>query len=316
MTQKPLVIVNPKAGSGHAGSGLDELLRVVEGALGSVDVEKTERARHAVDIAEKGAREGREVVVAIGGDGSVHEVANGLLRAREAGFRQAALGIIGRGTGGDFCKTLGIEHKLERYLSTIAARNTRSIDVGRLEFDGKTGRESSYFVNILSAGLGGLVDTYVRNHARWAGGKLGYFLASTQALIESDLAAIRVKIEMDGTTREEELRTLSIAICNGRYFGSGMHIAPMAKPDDGVFEVVSLGWRSKLKFAVSGSSVYSGAHIKDPDVTHFPCQKLTLEVLNDRAKGTFLLDVDGEPLGAPPLEVEVLKQALPVLVPP
>ncbi|NUO51894.1 MAG: diacylglycerol kinase family lipid kinase, partial [Polyangiaceae bacterium] len=189
-------------------------------------------------------------------------------------------------------------------------------DVGRLRFDGKTGRESSYFVNILSAGLGGLVDTYVKNHARWAGGKLGYFLASTQALIESDLAAIRVKVELDGVTRDEELRTLSIAICNGRYFGSGMHIAPMAKPDDGVFEVVSLGWKNKVKFAVSGSSVYSGAHIKDPDVTHFPCQKLTLEVLNDRAKGTFLLDVDGEPLGAPPLEVEVLKQALPVLVPP
>ncbi|NUO47236.1 MAG: diacylglycerol kinase family lipid kinase, partial [Polyangiaceae bacterium] len=242
MSQKPLVIVNPKAGSGRAGQGLDELLRVVEGALGSVDIEKTERARHAVDIAEKGAREGREVVVAIGGDGSIHEVANGLLRAREAGFTQAALGIIGAGTGGDFCKTLGIEHKLERYLSTIAARNTHAVDVGRLRYDGKTGRESSYFVNILSAGLGGLVDTYVRNHARWAGGKLGYFLASTQALIESDLAAIRVKIELDGVTREEELRTLSIAICNGRYFGSGMHIDPMAKPDDGVFEVVSLGW--------------------------------------------------------------------------
>jgi diacylglycerol kinase (ATP) len=317
VTARPLLIVNPKAGAGRAGENLDGFLRVVEGALGAIDVEKTERPGHATELAERGAREGREVVVATGGDGSVHEVANGLLRARDAGFTQAALGIIGRGTGGDLCRTLGLEHKLERYLSAIAARNARPMDVGRLSFTGNDGKPArAYFVNILSVGMGGLVDTYVHRHARWAGGKLGYFLASAQALIDSEVAILRLRIEHDGVTREEEVRSRSIAICNGRYFGSGMFVAPMAKVDDGVLEVVNLGCASKAKFALNGSSIYSGEHLRSPDVSHFACQKLSMTVLNERARETFLLDVDGEPLGAPPLEVEVLPEALPVLLPP
>ncbi|MBL9027407.1 MAG: diacylglycerol kinase family lipid kinase [Myxococcales bacterium] len=316
MSLRPLLIVNPKAGAGRAGEGLDGFLRVVEGALGPLDVAKTTAPRHAVDIAETAAREGREVVIATGGDGSIHEVANGLLRAREAGFTQAALGIIGRGTGGDLCRTLGLEHRLERYLSAIAARRPRSIDVGRFSYVSPEGeRSTSYFVNILSAGLGGLVDSYVHRHSRWAGGKVGYFIASAEALIKSEIGVLKIRVEHEGKTREEEIVTRQIAICNGRYFGSGMFVAPMASVEDGVFEVVDLGKASKLKFAASGSAIYSGRHLQSPDVSHFSCQKISIEVLNERARSTFLLDVDGEPLGSPPLELEVVPKALPVLLP-
>jgi len=314
---RPILIVNPKAGAGRAGEGLDAFLRIVESALGPVDVARTEAPRHAVSIAETAAREGREVVIATGGDGSVHEVANGLLRAREAGFTQAALGIIGRGTGGDLCRSLGIEHRLDRYLSTIAARHRRMIDVGRFSYERATGgRDTAFFINILSAGLGGLVDSYVHRHARWAGGKMGYFLASAEALLKSEVAVLKARIEHDGAVREAEITTRQIAVCNGRYFGSGMFVAPMADLDDGAFEVIDLGKASKLSFALAGSAIYSGKHLQNPEVSHFACQKISLEVMNERARPTFLLDVDGEALGTPPIEIELMKRALPVLVPP
>ncbi len=314
MSARPLVIANPKAGSGR-GAKLDEQLKVIESTLHGVDIALTERPRHASELAERAAVEGREVVVAFGGDGSIHEVVNGLMRAREAGHTGTALGVIGRGTGSDFNKTLGIEPRLDRFLAVISAGHTRSIDVGRLRFAGPSGSETAYFMNILSAGMGGLVDRYVHETAGWAGGKAGYFLASTRALIESQVGKLRARIELDGETREEQLSTRQISICNGRYFGSGMHVAPMAKLDDGAFDVIDMGDASRLKFALSSSAVYSGAHLKNPDVKHFRCQKLSLEILNERARPVFLLDVDGEPLGGLPLEVELLPRALRVLLP-
>lgn len=311
---RPLVIVNPKAGSGKAAK-LDDQLKVIEETLSGVEIAFTERPRHATEIAERAATEGRAVVVAFGGDGSIHEVVNGLMKARDAGHAGTALGVIGRGTGSDFNKTLGIEARLDRFLAVIAAGHTRPIDVGRLRFAGPSGTETAYFMNILSAGMGGLVDRYVHETAGWAGGRAGYFLASTRALIESRVGVLKARIELDGETREETFQTRQISICNGRYFGSGMHVAPMAKLDDGVFDVVDMGSASRLKFALSSSAVYSGAHLKNPDVKHFRCQKLSLEILNERARPVFLLDVDGEPLGGLPLEVELVPNALPVLRP-
>jgi diacylglycerol kinase family enzyme len=101
-----------------------------------------------------------------------------------------------------------------------------------------------------------------------------------------------------------------MAICNGRYFGSGMHVAPMAKPDDGRFEVVSMDAPGKLAFAAVSRRIYEGKHLGAPGVQHFACDRITIDLENERARGVFLLDVDGEPLGGLPLEVELVKKAL------
>jgi diacylglycerol kinase (ATP) len=311
-----LLVVNPKAGAGLSGGGLERFIGVVRKRLGDVDVALTERPGHAVSIAEQAARSGRQTVVAIGGDGSIHEVASGLMRARAAGFDGTRLGIIGRGTGGDLCRTLGLEHRLDRYLEAIAEGRPRLIDVGRAEYldvDGSPAVDT--FVNILSVGMGGLVDRYVRETARWAGGAVGYYVATLRALAENEVARLALRLELAGAVTELEIESRQIAICNGRYFGSGMHVAPMAKLDDGVFEVIDLGAPSKLTFAAASPSVYSGRHLERPYVHHHRCDRLELRVLNERARASFLLDVDGEPLGSPPLSIALLPRALPVLLP-
>lgn len=318
MSNKPLVIINPRAGGARGGHSAEALRRIIEDAIGGVDVLETQRPRHAVELAAEAARQGRELVIATGGDGSIHEVVNGLMAAKAEGHDKTTLGIIGRGTGSDLCKTLGLERRLDRFLSTLAARVEHRIDVGRFSYKDPSGQDqTAYFVNILSVGMGGLVDKFVRDTTKWVSGPAAYFIASTRALVRSQVGQLQIRYEPEsGAAKEIELATRQIAICNGRYFGSGMHIAPMARVDDGLFEVVDLGAASKLKFATSSSAIYSGAHLKSPDVQHWRCRTIEIVLKNQAANDAFLLDVDGEPLGHLPIRVEVLPAALPVLLPP
>jgi diacylglycerol kinase (ATP) len=313
---KPLLIVNPRSGGGRTGELFAQMKEPIERALGAFDVSLTERGRHAVDIAREAAIAGRETVIAVGGDGSIHEVVNGLMEARVKGAKATRLGIIGQGTGGDFRKTLDLEHRLDRYCAAIAAGKTRRIDVGRFSYRTHDDKPASaYFVNILSIGMGGLVDRYVAEANRALGGTIAYFTASLRGLLDSEIGVLRCTITHEGKTREEELRSRMLAICNGRFFGSGMHIAPMAKPDDGVFEIVDLGASSKLKFALGSSKVYTAAHMQNPETKHFRGDSIKIELLNKDVVSRYLLDVDGEPLGRMSIEVDVEKGAIEVFAP-
>lgn len=314
---RPLLIVNPRSGGGKTGQLFDRLAAPIRSALGEFDVQRTERPRHAVELARDAALSGREVVVAVGGDGCIHEVVNGLMQARAAGATGARLGIIGQGTGGDFRRTLGFDHRLDQYCAAIARGRTRTIDVGRFSYITTDGRPAeSYFVNILSVGLGGLVDQHVARMPKTAGGALAYMAASVRGLIESRVGRLRCRVSLGGgETREEVIQSRELAICNGRVFGGGMKIAPMAELDDGVFEVVDLGGASLLRFATLSSGMYTGRHLRHPDVRHFRCDRIEIELLNQDIADRFLLDVDGEPLGRLPIAVSLERGALEVLAP-
>lgn len=308
---KPLLVVNPRSGGGATGRTFDSMRATIERALGKVEVAITERPGHGIDLARQGAIAGHPLVIAVGGDGTIHEVVNGLLQAAagDYGTKGSAtqLGIIGQGTGGDFRKTLGIEHRLDRYVEAIASGKQRSLDAGKFTGGGKTGH---YFINILSAGMGGLVDRYVADAPRFLGGKAAYFGASLKALLNARLGNVRCTVTNDGKSEAHLIRSFMIAICNGKYFGGGMQVAPMAEVDDGTFEIVALGATSKLGFAMTSSSIYSGDHIGRAGTVHLRGQKVKLELVNEDAKRAFLLDVDGEPMGGLPLEIEVVPKAL------
>lgn len=305
----PRLVVNPRSGGGRAGRTFAEVRAVVERRLGAVDVSFTERPGHAIELARDAARGGAPVVVAVGGDGTLHEVANGVL---EAGSGAAtAVGYVGQGTGGDFRRTLGIEHRLDAYVEAIASGRGRRIDVGKMRYrtpDGST--RTRWFVNILSAGMGGLVDRYVADTSKALGGTAAYFWASARALARCQRGRLRCEATLDGERHERRVETYMIAICNGRYFGGGMHVAPMAAVDDGRFEVVSMDAPSKLAFAAFSRRIYDGKHLSAPGVQHFACDRIDIDLENERARDVFLLDVDGEPLGGLPLEVELVRGAL------
>lgn len=308
---RPLLVVNPRSGGGATGRSWKAMASTIERKLGPVEVAMTERPGHGTELAREGALAGHPLVVAVGGDGTFHEVVNGLMAAKGGAYGTKAdrtrIAIIGQGTGGDFRKSLDIEHRLDKYLDAIASGRERKIDVGKFTGGGKTGH---YFVNILSAGMGGLVDRYVADAPRFLGGKAAYFGASLKALLSAKLGNIVCTVTNDGKTEEKKIRTFMIAICNGRFFGGGMKVAPDASVDDGAFDVVALGATTKLAFASFSSQIYSGDHIGKNGTVHFRAQKITLDLANEDARSVFLLDVDGEPMGALPLSIEVVPRAL------
>jgi diacylglycerol kinase (ATP) len=280
---------------------------VVERSLGPVDLAMTERPAHAIELARTGVLEGRALLVAVGGDGTLHEVANGVLEAGGG----AAVGYVGQGTGGDFRRTIGIEHRLDAYAEALASGRDRQVDAGRVRYrDAEGATRTRWFVNVLSVGMGGLVDQYVSETTRALGGKAAYMWASVRALVSCHRGHLRCEVGLAGDRSERRLDSFMMAICNGRYFGSGMHVAPMAKPDDGRFEVISLDAPTKLGFALSSRRIYEGKHLSSAGARHFACDRITVELENESARPVFLLDVDGEPLGGLPCDVEIVPRAL------
>jgi diacylglycerol kinase family enzyme len=158
--------------------------------------------------------------------------------------------------------------------------------------------------------MGGLVDRYVATTTKAFGGKAAYLWASTRALATCQRARVRCSWELAGTRQERRVDSFLVAVCNGRYFGGGMHVAPMALPDDGRFEMISIDAESKLAFPGAMNRIYAGRHVDAPGVVHFGCDAVAMDLDDDRARGVFLLDVDGEPLGGLPLEITLVPKAL------
>lgn len=313
---RPLFVVNPRSGGGRAGAMFDGMRAPIERRVGEFDAVFTERPRHACEIAQRAAEEGRETVVAVGGDGLIHEVVNGLMRAREGGKLATRLGVLGQGTGGDYRKTFGIEHRLDAYLDAIAGGKTRRVDVGSFTYrDHKDDLAKAYFANILSIGLGGLVDRYVAGASRALGGTVAYFNASLRAILESEVAELDCVFFRGEEEERVRIPSRSLAICIGKYFGSGMMVAPMAEPDDGIFDVIDLGAAPRLKFALRSSKIYDGSHMKLDDVKHYRCEAVSVGLEDDRVRRKFPLDVDGEPLGLLPIDVRMEASALELFVP-
>lgn len=307
---RPLLIVNPASGGGKTGKSFDSLRGTIGQALGPMRVTFTEARGHAIELAKQGVADGHKIIIAVGGDGTFHEVVNGVMDSGAAG-KLVRVGLIAQGTGGDFRKTLGIDHRLDRYLEVLKAGRTQQIDVGRVRYRDANGEEKQrWFVNILSSGMGGLVDRYVQDSPSYLSGKAAYFGASVKALARCKEGRLHASIANNGATEHRLMRTYMIAICNGRYFGGGMKIAPMAALDDGKFEVVSMGAASKLAFAIHAQKVYDGSHLRAPGVEHFQATGIDLDLENLDARDVFLNDVDGEPLGGLPIHVEMHAKAL------
>lgn len=309
MTLSPLLIVNPKSGTGRAGGDLARTLDLVERELGDTVIRYTGRRGHARQLALEGARVGHPLIVAVGGDGTFSEIVDGILSLDEG--PEPAVGIINLGTGGDFRRSLGIGEGFHSCVRALVSGRERQIDVGRATFSRPDGSVATHhFANALSAGLGGLVDRYIERLPSFLGGKAGYYLASLGAVIRSKEQPFRARITWQGRTRDELIPAYLVAVCNGRWFGGGMDVAPMARVDDGALEVITITARSKPYLADRVRGIYTGRHLLEPTVHHFPCHGITLGLDRRADEKHVLLDVDGEALGSLPLEVQIVPRRL------
>jgi YegS/Rv2252/BmrU family lipid kinase len=304
---RTLVIVNPRSRGGATGRRWTQLETRLREALGPLEVEHTQAPRHAERIAREGVRAGVERVLVAGGDGTLSEVATGLLAAGLGGY--AVLGLLPLGTGGDFARSLGVPADLDGALAGLAAGKARPVDAARVEYCDDAGRtRTRYLVNVASLGVSGLVTQLVNRAPKLLGGRLSFLIGTLRALVRWRCRPVTLKV--DGQVVFEGPIVLATA-ANGRYFGGGMLVAPQARLDDGLLDVVVVPELSRLALLRKLPRIYAGTHLEDPATRLH--RGRTLEAVAEA--GSVPLEVDGEPLGTLPLRVEVLPGALSMIGP-
>ena len=256
------------------------------------------------ELARRAADDSTELVVAVGGDGTVNEVVNGLMRA--AGERPE-LAVVAHGTGMDFIRTYGIPSDARAAVAVALGGRSRTIDVGRAVYaDGHGGREERFFANVASAGLSGAVARRANQGSKALGGKISFFWALVNAFARWQNAELVV--ELDGARREG--RMTDVVVANGQYHGGAMWLCPEASPDDGLFDVLVVGDVTKADFVRSVGRIYRGTHLTHPKI-----ELLRSATVSVDARDPMPVELDGEQPGTTPVVLDVVPAALRVRVP-
>jgi len=247
------LIVNPSAGRGRAGKFVAEIRSTLRGLGIETVLSQTRGPGDAVALAQRAKQEGFELVIAVGGDGTIHETVNGLARAAGAGVA-GTLGIIPIGTGNDFVKMLDIPAGWQAACRRIARGGTRRVDIGRLN--------DRFFVNNIGMGFDAQVGIEALK-VTWARGKAVYMVALARNMLFS-YRTPSVKIEIDGESFSRQITLLTVG--NGRCSGGGFWLTPSAVIDDGQFDVCVGRKMSKMRILALVPDVMRGTHVKHPEV--------------------------------------------------
>ncbi|MBM3129862.1 MAG: diacylglycerol kinase family lipid kinase [Chloroflexi bacterium] len=303
---KTRLIINPTAARGV----MRERWRAVEATLRAenfaFDFVFTERPWHAVELTRAALTDGIERVVAVGGDGTLNEVANGMFDARGAPINpNAALGVITSGTGGDFARTAGIPRDpvaAARQLARIT--QTRAIDFGEMIFtrDGKEARR--LFVNIAGIGFDAEVIERTERGSKRGGGTLPYYSALVTTIW--NYRNKRVVVQVDAQRVEGKMN--AVVVCNGKFFGGGMQISPNSNPDDGILDVIILGDLGRFEVVMNTPRLYNGTILEHPKVTEYHARTIVVEPAE-----RMLIEADGEFIGPGPATFRVRPGALNLL---
>jgi len=301
--------VNPRSASGRTGRHFDRIARAVRDAVGDFECAFTKRPGDGVRLAREAVASGGKLVVAVGGDGTASEVVDGLVDASRRPDPDLSFGFIPRGTGGDLRRTLGLELDLDRAARALASPRTITCDLGRVAFAGEDGTPRlRHFANVAGAGVSGVVSGHVNRGFKLGGGTLSFMLASARALATWSDQPVRWRAD-GGAWREGRITALSV--CNGRYFGGGMRVAPGASMHDGLFDVVVWSGLGIGDFLTKRSMLYDGTHVRLPNTEVLRARSVEVEPL-DGAR--VLLDVDGEQPGTLPARFDVIPGALAIRV--
>jgi YegS/Rv2252/BmrU family lipid kinase len=299
----PLIIVNPTSAGGATRAAWPGMASELATHFGAFTCAFTQERGDAVKLALRGAQDGRRLIVACGGDGTISEVANGIL---ESGA-DAELGILPSGTGGDFQKSLDIPARLSDAALVLRRGRTERIDVGRAAYLNHDGDEQMrYFLGVASFGMSGDVIRRVKERdAGWLGGKASFALAMLQTTLAAQSTTVMMQLD-EG--RERRLTVVNLCIANARYFGGGMKIAPEAKLNDGRFDIVTIGDLSALKILTNAHQLYLGTHLGMQQVHHSLAARVSVRPVQKDEK--IALEVDGELPGHLPATFEILPKAL------
>lgn len=292
-----LFIVNPVAGHGRSLRVFGRLRAVLDQVAGLRSVIWTTRGPgHAAELAEQAGLEGYERIVAVGGDGTVHEAINGLMALKPQLRERVAFGVVPAGSGNDFARNVGIPTDPGALAALLASGPASPVDIGAVN--------GHYFANVAGVGFDAEVARLANRLPKYVPGPLTYVVSALSVLASYKNAAVR--IHLDGQVVDR--RVLLVAVGNGAGYAGGMIICPGAKMNDGRFRVVVAGDLSKLSVLTTLPKVFSGRHLDHPLVEVYDAEEVRIE-----AERPLAVQADGEIVAHSPTTLRLVPMALQVV---
>lgn len=310
----PLIIVNPKSAAGSTKDNWAGIASDMRAHFGAYNVAFTKAAGDGTSLAKRACESGRTFIIACGGDGTINEVANGILQSG----KDVELGVMPSGTGGDFRRTLDIPQSPREAARALRDGQTKRIDVGRVTFQSHNNETiNRYFLNISSFGLAASIIERVKSNKAldWlplggVRGRANFALSTLQEIV--GLGFVTVKVKVDGGD-EKLLNTINFCVANARYFGGGMKIAPDAKINDGFLDIINIGDIRTAKILLNAYTLYNGTHLDLKEVKSTLAKRVEVSPASKDVEIHF--ETDGELPGKLPAVFEVVPAALWVRVP-
>ena len=296
----PLVLIaNPNAGRGAAARALPRIERVLNQANLAYRIVRTTHRGHATEAARQALSNGERYLVAVGGDGTVHEVVNGMVKDGGPVAADAVLGVVAAGSGCDFVRSFGLKCDAAQAATRLTGDRVRTIDVGTVTCaDGAT----RCFVNIAEAGLGGAVV------ARAAGLKgVGRFLGGARYAAGFWLTLPRFRpaaVRLDANGQYRAWRAFNVVVANCRFYGGGMQISPNSDPGDCLLDILVMTGPKSDSFTTL-PKVYTGAHLPHRNIAELRAAQLSIE-----AEPDLPVEADGEVLGVTPASFGIIPGAI------
>jgi len=304
--KRPFFIVNPHSGGASTGHLWPEWQLRIQAALGSSDCQHTQGSMHATALTREALQNGYDLIVAVGGDGTLNEVLNGFFENGNVLFPKAALAYIPNGTGADFSRTLGFHGRtIDQHIERLVSGEVSHLDCGEVRFVNTAGEETNrLFINESSLGFSATTADAVNKASKHFRGKLPFLIGVVRCL--STLKNPSLKISVDGKLVHEE-PTLLVAVSNGKYFGGGMMIAPHAEITDGLLDIIIISGMSRLTLLRKIKLIYAGQHLDEPEVTFLRGKTVHISTFGEEV----LLEMDGEQPGKLAAEYRVSKKTIP-----
>jgi YegS/Rv2252/BmrU family lipid kinase len=297
------VIVNPIAGAGRTVRKWPQIMSLLKSIGLSFEYDLTEASGHAIELAKSAAKKGYELVVSVGGDGTINEIVNGLYNA--GNIRDVTLGIISTGVGSDFIRTIGIPRSYKEACQRLMNSRKLVVDLGVVEYVNNGEVSKRLFVNFAGLGFDAEVVKATTQRFKALGSTPSYLIGLLTTFVFYETK--QVSLILDG--QPEERRVWTILMSNGKYGGGGMLAAPNADLTDGLLDVVVIGDLSKLNLLKSLPRIYKGTHLSHPKVTVKRAREIDI-----RPRQQMSLQADGELLGQSPAHVYMLPTMLNVVI--
>lgn len=300
------LIVNPVAGNGKAKVAAQKILQKSDKITGTkINITYSKCKNDATTITRDAISDRADLIVALGGDGTINEVVNGFFEDGKQIHTNCELGIIDCGTGKGYASTLRIPSSIDQQIDLLFGSSRVESDLGFISCQGQSGEMvERYFINECQIGIGSRVASIVGRKYKMFGGRIAFGLAATiQAMI---IKTVEVEISFDNGPFKEYF-LIGLVVGNGTECAGGMKLTPNARLDDGLFDVLLIHEMSTLKRLLNLSKVYSGAHVSSNGFSIRKCKSLKI-----RSKSKILLEADGEILGHSPFDIKILPSALKV----